>query len=181
MVPVRYCTALIYTPTANFNGADSFTFKANDGHVDSVIATVTITVTEAPPTDTQTPIIFNIIATPNPVPVNTPVTLTATIDDQATGNSNIASAEYRIDGLVPRAMTASDGSFDSNREAVTTTLQAYSSAGVHNISIKATDAAGNINDTAEEIFLVVYDPNGGFVTGGGWINSPAGVTLLHPQ
>src|SRR6185436_8117717 len=33
-----------YTPAANYNGADSFTFKANDGSLDSKIATVTITV-----------------------------------------------------------------------------------------------------------------------------------------
>ena len=34
-----------YNPTANYNGPDSFTFKANDGRLDSNIATVTITVT----------------------------------------------------------------------------------------------------------------------------------------
>jgi VCBS repeat-containing protein len=33
-----------YTPTANFHGTDSFTYKANDGHADSNAATVTITV-----------------------------------------------------------------------------------------------------------------------------------------
>src|SRR5262249_22013356 len=33
-----------YTPAANYNGPDSFTFKANDGTVDSNVATVTITV-----------------------------------------------------------------------------------------------------------------------------------------
>src|SRR4030095_14010842 len=37
--------ALTYTPAANYNGADSFTFKANDGTADSNLATVTITVT----------------------------------------------------------------------------------------------------------------------------------------
>jgi autotransporter-associated beta strand protein/VCBS repeat-containing protein len=36
---------LTYSPTANYNGADSFTFKANDGTIDSAAATVTITVT----------------------------------------------------------------------------------------------------------------------------------------
>ncbi len=36
---------LTYTPAADFNGTDSFTFKANDGTVDSNVATVTITVT----------------------------------------------------------------------------------------------------------------------------------------
>ncbi len=34
-----------YTPAENFNGTDTFTFKANDGTVDSDVATVTITVT----------------------------------------------------------------------------------------------------------------------------------------
>jgi len=33
-----------YTPNANFNGPDSFTYKANDGQLDSNIATVSITV-----------------------------------------------------------------------------------------------------------------------------------------
>ncbi len=33
-----------YTPNANFNGVDSFTFTVNDGNVDSAPATVTITV-----------------------------------------------------------------------------------------------------------------------------------------
>src|SRR5207244_7705805 len=36
---------LTYTPAANYNGADSFTFKANDGTVDSSAATVSLTVT----------------------------------------------------------------------------------------------------------------------------------------
>ena len=37
---------LSYTPTANYYGSDSFTFKVNDGTVDSATATVSITVTE---------------------------------------------------------------------------------------------------------------------------------------
>jgi photosystem II stability/assembly factor-like uncharacterized protein len=36
--------ALTYTPTNNYNGSDSFTFKVNDGTVDSAVATVSITV-----------------------------------------------------------------------------------------------------------------------------------------
>jgi VCBS repeat-containing protein len=36
---------LTYTPNANYNGADSFTFVVNDGTVDSAAATVSITVT----------------------------------------------------------------------------------------------------------------------------------------
>jgi large repetitive protein len=36
--------SFIYTPNANFNGTDTFTYKANDGSLDSNIVTVTITV-----------------------------------------------------------------------------------------------------------------------------------------
>src|SRR5262249_5654650 len=38
-------TNLVYTPAANYNGLDSFTFKINDGTVDGNTATVSITVT----------------------------------------------------------------------------------------------------------------------------------------
>ena len=36
---------LVYTPKANFNGSDAFTFKANDGTSDSNVATIAIAVT----------------------------------------------------------------------------------------------------------------------------------------
>lgn len=35
-----------YAPNADFNGSDSFTFKVNDGHHDSNLSTVNITITE---------------------------------------------------------------------------------------------------------------------------------------
>jgi VCBS repeat-containing protein len=49
--------AFTYTPNANFNGVDSFTYKANDGTYDSNVATVTITVNPVndPPTFTVGP------------------------------------------------------------------------------------------------------------------------------
>src|SRR5439155_17801119 len=33
-----------YTPSANYNGPDSFTYRANDGSLDSNVATVSITI-----------------------------------------------------------------------------------------------------------------------------------------
>jgi VCBS repeat-containing protein len=41
-----------YTPTANFNGPDSFTYRASDGTLDSSLATVRITVTAVNDTPT---------------------------------------------------------------------------------------------------------------------------------
>jgi hypothetical protein len=54
----RNCTATVtYSPAGSYNGPDSFTFKSNDGSLDSANATVTITVTAVndvpvPTTDT---------------------------------------------------------------------------------------------------------------------------------
>jgi len=42
---------LSYTPTLDYSGPDSFTFKTNDGRADSNLATVTITVNPSQPTN----------------------------------------------------------------------------------------------------------------------------------
>jgi hypothetical protein len=49
--------AFVYTPAAGFIGEDTFTYKANDGQLDSTTATVTIKVNESnkPPVVTSTP------------------------------------------------------------------------------------------------------------------------------
>jgi VCBS repeat-containing protein len=44
-----------YTPSAGFSGTDTFTYRANDGALDSNVATVTITVAQAPPPPPQAP------------------------------------------------------------------------------------------------------------------------------
>jgi len=43
---------ITYTPTANYNGSDSFSFKVNDGVVDSTVVTITIMVIEILPEPT---------------------------------------------------------------------------------------------------------------------------------
>ncbi len=113
-------------------------------------------------------------ASTNPVAINTGSTLTASIDDSTTGDSNIASAEYKVDDGPWTPMGASDGSFDSPTEDVTVALPQYGTASIHTVCVRGTDAADNTSDGAACIQFVVYDPSGGFVTGGGWIDSPAG-------
>jgi len=49
----------------------------------------------------------------------------------------------------------------------------YTSPGVYTIKVVITDAAGE-TDEANSEYVVIYDTAAGFVTGGGWINSPAG-------
>lgn len=52
-----------------------------------------------------------------------------------------------------------------------TTSHIYLDAGVYDVCLTASD--GHLSDT-ECTWAVVYDPEAGFVTGGGWIDSPAG-------
>jgi large repetitive protein len=52
-----------YTPTANFNGADSFAFRVNDGTANSPTATISLTVT--PVNDAPVPTSRNLATAPN--------------------------------------------------------------------------------------------------------------------
>ena len=53
-------------------------------------------------------------------------------------------------------------------------------AGVYTLVVSAIDGSGNRAES-EPIMFVVYDATTGFVTGGGWINSPAGAHKTNPS
>ena len=74
------CSATItYTPAANYNGPDSFTFNANDGIATSNTATVSITVNPV----NDPPVANNVAVTTNE---ETPVTITLTASDIDSSN-----------------------------------------------------------------------------------------------
>ena len=52
----------------------------------------------------------------------------------------------------------------------------FTAAGVYAVGITVTDDDTGAATTTYQ-FVVVYDPSAGFVTGGGWINSPAGAYM----
>jgi len=120
------------------------------------------------------PATLDVAANPNPVPVDVEITLTAEINDTESGGSNIASAKYSLDGGITWvSMIACDGAFDSPVEAVTATIGPFAEPQVIEILVRGTDVASNIGEPGS-VLLAVYDPTAGFVTGGGWIMSPAG-------
>lgn len=49
----------------------------------------------------------------------------------------------------------------------------YTETGVYTLALTITDS-DLLSDSVAHQYVVVYDPDGGFVTGGGWIDSPAG-------
>lgn len=89
---------LVYTPNANFNGADSFSFTTNDGALDSGPATVSITVdpvNDAPLADAQA------VATDQGVPL--PITLTGSDLDGDTLTFSVQTAPTNgvLNGTAP--------------------------------------------------------------------------------
>ena len=119
--------------------------------------------------DAEPPLVWGAIADPNPVANGNATTLTAVASDAGHGDSNIIAGEYSTDGGATwRALAAI-------QPVVGLTLsQALNPpTGVHELCMRATDAAGNTSLPACTL-LAAYDPDGGFVTGGGWIDSPAG-------
>jgi hypothetical protein len=55
----------------------------------------------------------------------------------------------------------------------------YTAAGVYTVTATVTDDDGG-SDSGTYQYVVVYDPGAGFVTGGGWITSPAGAYAANP-
>jgi hypothetical protein len=125
--------------------------------------------------DNTPPLVSNVIPTPNPVALNTASILTATIDDATTGGSAIASASYTLTDSYGHTLSTGpmSGTFGSVSANVSATVPAQTTAGVDTLCVSGTDSVGNTSGPTCVPF-VVYDPSGGFVTGGGWIYSAAG-------
>ena len=125
------------------------------------------------------PITSNVEATPNPVGINNPLTISADIDNYMTGCSNVTSATYTIFDSVGGTIDTGplSNSFNSPFVHVSVNITAPSEAGIYGLCVYGTDEIGNSGDESC-IMLVVYDPDGGFVTGGGWIDSPPDATNI---
>ena len=104
-------------------------------------------------------------------PVNTPIAFSGSFED--CGGPFTAEWQFESAGIPdpPLPGTVSGMQVDDT--------YAFTEPGVYTIRLRVTDAAGNTGETdrvADDLpaYVVVYDPEGGFVTGGGWIWSPAG-------
>jgi hypothetical protein len=114
----------------------------------NLVAAVTLLALAAFPTaafadtDTTAPAVSAVAAAPNPAIYGDTITLTATVDDSASGASNIDSAEYNIDGGSYSTMSAVDGAFDTATENVTASFAAPT-VGDHQLCVRGTDASKN--------------------------------------
>lgn len=106
--------------------------------------------------------------------VNTPVDFTGTIVDNP---EDTHTAEWFFESISQPGIVPVPG--------FVSTTHTFTEPGVYKVSLKVTDdnlLSGTANTVdGLEALVVIYDPNGGWVAGGGWINSPEGAYALMPE
>lgn len=141
--------------------AASFTLKVTDNLSATAMANLTVNVSAnaAPVVKITGPASGSVYS------LGTAVSFTGSFTDDSPG---LYTAQWKYDSILQTGTV--------NANAVSATYP-FLTAGVYLVSLAVTDACGT--GTASTIgglsaMVVIYDPNGGFVTGGGWITSPAG-------
>ncbi|MCW4044791.1 MAG: PKD domain-containing protein [Candidatus Bathyarchaeota archaeon] len=161
----------------------SGTLTPTHTYTDSGVYTVTLTVTDKDDgvgTDTLTVTVNNVAPTItivtcplDPIKIGTPVDFTVQWSDPGLMDTQTIVWSWGDDSSTSINIgIGGDGS--------STTQHTYLYPGVYVVSVTVTDKDGGSDTKACEYYIVVYDPNAGFVTGGGWIWSPAGAYAADP-
>jgi hypothetical protein len=120
------------------------------------------------------------LAALNPIAISAnpqSIAVAASVTDVGHGSSKIKTAALTLDGN-PVGTPASPDFNVNPTAAVTWQIPGYSLPGVHVLCATGTDAADQVS-AKDCVLLAIYDPTGSFVTGGGWINSPAGAYVAN--
>jgi hypothetical protein len=137
--------------------------KDNDGGYTDY--TTVVTVNNVAPT-------VGVISAPlDPIPVGDVISASAGFTDPGYDDTHTAKWNWG-DG------TTSGGTVSENHVSGS---HAYSTPGIYTITLTVTDDDDGASAPAIFQFVVVYDPEGGFVTGGGWIDSPVGAYRADPS
>lgn len=108
------------------------------------------------------------------LPVMTAIDITAEFDDPGTQDTHTCSTLAIADGIAP--VSGSDG---AGLEGSCTSSLLFEKPGVYTVVYTVSDSDGD--EDSRERTIAVYDPSEGFVTGGGWIDSPAGAYAADPD
>lgn len=144
------------------------TITANDG-TESAVASFNLVVNNVPPA-------LDPISVPlDPVPVQSAVTASANFADPGILDTHTAEWNWGDGTSTPGTVTESNGSGSVSDQ------HTYTTPGIYKVQLTVTDDDGGSASVVAEQYVVVYDPSAGFVTGGGWINSPSGAYVADPS
>jgi hypothetical protein len=130
-------------------------------------ATAQVTVHNVPPT------VGAITGPSDPVRVGTAVPVSAGFSDPGIRDIHTATWNWGDGSTSPATVAEANGSGSASGS------HTYATPGVYVVKLTVTDKDGGLGESIFQ-YVVVYDPEGGFVTGGGWINSPAGAYTADP-
>ncbi len=158
--------------------------KVTHIYKDNGLYTVSLTVIDthgAADTKTTTANIANVAPTVGPITaptdpqsVDTTISISSPYTDPGILDTHTATIDWN-DGSTTAGIVTETGGFGS-----VTGSHAYNTPGIYQITLTITDKDGGVG-TAVSQYVIIYDPNGGFVTGGGWINSSAGAYKQDPS
>jgi PKD repeat protein len=117
-------------------------------------------------------VLGEIVVPLDPVKVKTELNVNATLSDPNVLDTFTAKWEW--DDKSNTSLNLGAGTTKVNG------IHPYTQPGVYSINLTVKDNGGLSAYKAAQSFIVVYDPEAGFVTGGGWINSPAGAYVSSP-
>jgi PKD repeat protein len=142
------------------NGTYTATLSVSNGTATSTATTTAIILNVAP-------IVGAIAAPVAPVQVNTTITASASFTDPGMLDTHTAVFSWGDGTSSAAAVTETSSSGSASGTHV------YAATGVYAITLTVSDNDGGNTQSFFE-FAVVFDPTAGFVTGSGWISSPAG-------
>ncbi|MHA1218622.1 MAG: PKD domain-containing protein, partial [Candidatus Heimdallarchaeaceae archaeon] len=107
-----------------------------------------------------------------PIKIGDPVQVTGTFTNPDSFGAHVATFDWG-DGEISQV------NIDPGVRTVTNS-HAYTLTGVYAITLTISNNEGESDSIVFE-YAVIYDPDGGFVTGGGWIESPPGAYTADPD
>jgi hypothetical protein len=122
------------------------------------------------------PVIVEVTCTDRPVPVGDEVTVTVVFTDCDLVDSHTVEIDWG-DGTASLA-TVTEPVGDENGRATAT--HTYSAPGLYPITATVTDSRGTSVTSAACGPVLVFNPGAGFLTGGGWFDSPPGSFAPDP-
>lgn len=97
----------------------------------------------------------------DPVQLGTPISITGAFVDPGCEDTHTATIDWGDSGIT--IISVQEGTY------LVSGSHTYAEAGVYQITLTVVDDDNGSDSEMLEYYIVVFDPSGGFVTGGGWI------------
>jgi len=153
-----------FTFTPDDNGMYGVSLIITDAHSGTGSASASIAVSNV------NPVISSVTGPAASIALGTSATIVVSYSDA--GSADTQTATLTWDDITSSTVSCAAGTCSATH--------AFTATGVYHVGVTVTDDDGG-SATSDFSYVVVYDPSAGFVTGSGWITSPAGALASDPS